>query len=214
MIRGFYDLSTQETGGYWEHPNTDFLAIDPGVRSGQIRQLTAGEVSKRSKDLPVLQTLRLKVVSLAGLHLYAPTGERIRVRQRPVDRRTGKPMRAPDQTFYAEPLFGEDLVSPGEDGTLFGYDPDTQPYEISVLVDLDLGTKTLRAAALAAIDWGQDDRGKEIYYDEEIPATPMEGFGGAVDGTPAPSAGGWGGGSGTGFEDFLRDEEAGGPELA
>jgi hypothetical protein len=83
-----------------------------------------------------------------------------------------------------------------------------------VLVDLDLATKTLRTAVLAAIDWGQDDKGKEIYYEEEIPATPMEGFGGAVGGTPAPSAGGWGGGSGTGFEDLLQDDEEGGAELA
>jgi hypothetical protein len=212
-IRGCYDLSTQETGGYWEYPNTDFLIIDPSVRSGHIRQLTAGEVSKRSEAQPALRTLRLKVVSFAGLHLYPPTGERIRVRRRPFDR-TGKPMRAPNPAFCTEPLFGEDLDSPGEDGTLFGYDPDAQPYEISVLVDLDLATKTLRTAVLAAIDWGQDDKGKEIYYEEEIPATPMEGFGGAVGGTPAPSAGGWGGGSGTGFEDLLQDDEEGGAELA
>jgi hypothetical protein len=214
-IRGFYDLSTQEVGGYWEDPNTDFLIIDPSVRSGHIRQMTAGRVAKRGTEDPVLHTLLLKVVSFAGLHLHAPTGERIRVRKRPIDQKTGKPMRAPSAEFTAEPLFGDDLASLGENGTLFGYDPDAQPYEISMLVDLDLATKTLKGAVLAAIDWGQDDRGREIYYEEEIPATPMEGFDGAVGVAPPPSAGGWGGGSETGFEDLLQDEgEETGPDPA
>ena len=214
-IRGHYDLSTQEVGGYWEDPNTDFLIIDPSVRSGHIRQITAGRVAKGCTENPVLHTLLLKVVSFAGLHLHAPTGERIRVRKRPIDPKTSKPMRAPSAKYVSEPLFGEDLVSSGEGATLFGYDPDAQPYEISMLVDLDLATKTLKGAVLAAIDWGQDDRGREIYYEEEIPATPMEGFGGGAGTTPQPSVGGWGGGSGTGFEDLLRDEgEATGPDPA
>lgn len=43
-------------------------------------------------------------------------------------------------------------------------------------MDINLGTKTLQKASVAAIDWGEDDKGREIYYEEEIPAPPMEGF--------------------------------------
>src|SRR5258708_2265459 len=61
-------------------------------------------------------------------------------------------------------------------GTLRGYDPPDNPYEVSVLLDIDLGTKTLYMASLAAIDWGKDDRGREIYYEEEIPPPAVAGF--------------------------------------
>jgi hypothetical protein len=183
--------------------------IDPSVRAGHVRQLTAGQVYKQSAKTPVLRTLRLKVVSFAGLHLYTEQGCKIRIRNRPVDRKTGRRIRALGAEYQPEPLFGEDLVSASETETLFGYNSSAQPYEISVLMSVDLGTKTLIAAALAAIDWGPDDKGRQIYYEEEIPATPMAGFdAGGADPTPPPS-GGWGGGPGTGFEDLLRNEEEG-----
>lgn len=208
-IRTYLDLSVQESGGYWEEPNVDFVSIDPSVRAGHVRQLTAGQVSRQSAKAPALRTLRLKVLSFAGLHLYTGQGRKIRVRNRPFDRRTGRPIRALDAEYRPEPMFGEDLVSIGKNATLFGYDPSALPYEISVLMSVDLATKTLIAAALAAIDWGPDDKGREIYYEEEIPATPMAGFGdGGADDTPTPP-GGWGGEPGSGFEDLLRDEEEG-----
>lgn len=86
---------------------------------------------------------------------------------------------------YEQPPLIEDDPSL-EDG-LFG-----PTYEISILMDIDLGTKTLRKASLAAMDWGEDDKGREIYYEEEIPAPPMAGLGGSgPDGTmPGPGSGG------------------------
>jgi hypothetical protein len=69
---------------------------------------------------------------------------------------------------------------------LWGHDPFVAPYELSVLLDIDLGTKTLYMASLAAIDWGEDDKGREIYYEEEIPPPAMTGFDGSgPDGGPA-----------------------------
>ena len=59
---------------------------------------------------------------------------------------------------------------------LWGYDPFAKPYELSVLLDIDLGTKTLYMASLVAIDWGSDDKGREIYYEEEIQPLAMTGF--------------------------------------
>lgn len=206
-IRGCLDLSTQETGGYWEDPNPDFVSIDPCVRTGHIRQLAVGQLLRRAAAKAVLCTLRLKVKSFAALHLFTPEGQRIRTRTRPVVRKTGKPMRAADES---EPLISdEDLQGlPGVDETLFGYDPLARPYEISILMDIDLGAKTLTAASLAAIDWGKDDKGRKIYYEEEIPAMPMQ-LGGPTSGSNPPSTpDGWNS-PGTGFEDFLRDEGEG-----
>jgi hypothetical protein len=107
-----------------------------------------------------------------------------------------------------EPLFGDDDFGGVPEGatTLFGYDPTAQPYEISILADIDLGSKTLRGMSLAAINWGPDDKGRTIYYEEAIPAIPMGRLGGPDDGKTQPSMpGGWNG-PGSGFEDFLRDE--------
>jgi hypothetical protein len=55
-------------------------------------------------------------------------------------------------------------------------DPPVESYEISVLLDFDLGTKTLYMASLAAIDWGEDNKGRQIYYEEEIPPPAVTGF--------------------------------------
>lgn len=201
--RAYLDESVQETGGYWEEPNPDFLNIDPSVRAGHVRQFAAGLAARQKVGKP---TLRLKIKSLAAYHLYTPDGQRIRTRNRPVDKKTRKPMRA--ITSDSEPLFGYDAcmrtngASEGS-GPLFGYDPSAQPYELSVLLDVDLGTKTLLAASLAAIDWGRDDKGRVIYYEEEIPAVPMA-LNHPDNGT-SPPPGAWGT-SGSGFEDLLRDE--------
>jgi hypothetical protein len=74
---------------------------------------------------------------------------------------------------------------------LWGYDPSAQPYEISVLLDIDLRTKTLAMASLAAMDWGEDDKGREIYFELEIPAPPMTGFGDTgADESPVPPGSG------------------------
>ena len=209
-IRACLDLSAQETGGYWEDPNPNFVSIDPSVRTGHIRQLTAGQLLRRAATKAVLRTLRLKVKSFAALHLFTPEGQRIRTRTRPVVRKTGKPMRALAVGSETESLFGdEDLqVTPGVSGTLHGYDPSAQPYEISILMDIDLGSKSLTAASLAAIDWGKDDKGREIYYEEQIPPMPMQLGGPAGGGNPPSAPNGWNG-PGNGFEDFLRDESEG-----
>jgi hypothetical protein len=209
-IRAHLDLAVQETGGYWEDPNPDFVSIDPSVRTGHIRQLAAGQVAQRGTGKLALCTLRLKVASFAALHLFTPEGQRIRTRKRPTIRITGKPMRPTDVSSEPEPLFGDDTEGRGvldDAETLFGYDPSAQPYEISILMDIDLGTKTLTAASVAAIDWGKDDKGRKIYYEEEIPAIPMEELNGPAGGSNPPSApGGWDASGGNGFEDLLRDE--------
>ena len=104
---------------------------------------------------------------------------------------------------YEQPSLSEG--DPFLEGTLFG-----PAYEISVLIDIDLGTKALRKASLAALDWGEDDKGREIYYEEEIPPSPMTSFGGSGLGGIMP-----GPGSGTptddDFSDFLDEgrEETG-----
>jgi hypothetical protein len=207
-IRAVLDLGTQETGGYWEFPNTDFASIDPCVRAGHIRQLAAGRVCVQGWSAPVLHTLRPKRGSFAALHLYTPQGQRVRVRKRPPDRRTGLPMRA-----SSEPdLFSDTSDSGGapEDAdTLFGYGASAQPYEISILMDIDLGTKTLKAAWLAAIYWGKDDKGQKIYYEEEIPAASLGMLGGPGGGSPSGTPGEWNPPSGSGFEDLLREEGEG-----
>jgi hypothetical protein len=205
-VRACLDLSAQETGGYWETPNPDFVSIDSCVRTGHIRQLAAGKLVRK-----LLPTLRLKVKTFAALHLLTPDGKRIRTRTRPVVRRTGKPMRALPAGFEQEPLFGdEDLqAAQGAAGVLFGYDPPAQqPYEISILMDIGLGTKSLAGAWLAAIDWGKDDKGRTIYYEEQIPALPMQLSGSTGGGNPPDASDGWGR-PGNGFEDFLQDEGEG-----
>jgi hypothetical protein len=207
-IRVQLDVAVQEVGGYWEDPNPDFASIDPSVRAGHVRQLAAGQVVRQRLSAPVLHTLRLKIASFAGLHLFTPEGERIRTRKRPVERRTGQPMHVTQAGSEPEPLFGEEDfegVVPEDAKTLFGYDPSARPYEVSILMDIDLGTKTLTAASLAAIDWGNDDKGRKIYYEEEIPALPMQLKGPAGDSNPAGTPGSWGV-PGSGFEDLLNDE--------
>ena len=173
-FRGYLDLAVPEAGAYWEEPGSpNFVSIDPCVRTGHVRQWAAGQAARGKNGLP---TLRLRVVSFAGLHLYTPDGQRIRTRTRPTSKKTGLPMRATrgvsDPLFECEPASSRQ-ESPGGSEPLFGHDAAAVPYELSVLMDMDLGTKTLRAAWLAAIDWGTDDKGKIIYYEEEIPAPPM-----------------------------------------
>lgn len=159
--RGCLDQAVQEVGGYWEAPDhPDFAAIDPCVRTGHVRTLTAVVVARWPAQKA---TLRLKVTPFCGLHLYTPEGQRIKTRSRPRTRKTGQPMRAPK---------GEWIIGP----PLWGHDPTAQPYEVSVLLDIDLGTKTLYKASLAAIDWGDDNKGREIYYEEEIPPPAAMGF--------------------------------------
>lgn len=178
--RGFLDLGVQDAGGYWEVPNVDFVSIDPCVRSGHVRQFAAGLVGKLADcESP----LRVRMRAFAGVHLYTPGGDRIRTRSWPRSRKTGLLMQA--STYEQPPLLEDD---PSFEDGLFG----RPPYEVSVLMDIDLGTKTLRKASVAAIDWGEDDKGQEIYYEEEIPAPPMEavddsGLGGPI---PRPYSGG------------------------
>lgn len=164
--RGVLDLSVQDAGGYWEIPNVDFVAMDACVRTAHVRQFAAGLAGKL---VGCQSPLRLRVTSFAGLHLYTPAGERIRTRSWPRSRKTGLLMQP--SAYEQAPLLEDD---PSLDDSLFG-----PSYEISVLMDIDLGTKTLRKASLAAIDWGEDDKGREIYYEEEIPASPMASFGGS-----------------------------------
>jgi hypothetical protein len=203
-FRGCLELAVPEAGAYWEEPdNPDFVSIDPCVRTGHVRQWAAGQTARRKTGKP---TLRLRVVSFAGLHLYTPDGQRIRTRTRPTSKKTGLPLRA--TSGMSEPLFEYGPAEPphrasGGREPLFGHDPVAQPYELSVLMDMDLGTKTLGGAWLAAIDWGSDDKGKAIYYEEEIPPLPMmlNGHGG---GTALPP--GSEGPAEDGFGDFLADE--------
>ena len=186
-FRGRLDRAVQEAGGYWEDPNLDLLSVDPCLRAGHVRQLAATMSGRWPKEGAAL---RLKVVSFAGIHLYTGEGQRIRTRSRPRNTKTGLPMR-PTKSWSETPLFG--------------YDPDAQPYEISVLMDIDLGTKTLAAAWLTAIDWGADDKGREIHYEEEIPAPPLDGYGyGDTNADDAPKEPGSGG---LGFGDLLDEEE-------
>lgn len=192
-FRGALDLSVQETGGYWEIPNVDFVSMDPSVRTGHVRQFTAGLLGKlNSCESP----LRVRVASFAALHLYTPDGQRIRTRSWPRSRKTGLLIQA---STHEQPFLVED--DPSLDDALFG-----SPYEISILMVIDLGTKTLQKASLAAIDWGDDDKGREIYYEAEIPALPMEGFDDSgEDGTIiGPDSGG---SPADDFGDFLDEEE-------
>jgi hypothetical protein len=209
-IRSHLDTAVQDADGYWEVPNPDFASIDGGVRAAHIRQLAAGLVDPRT-----LLTLRLRIGRFSAFHLLTPDGWTMRTRKRPTGRKTGKPMRPAGPGSQMEPLFevGGDSAEAGETGeTLFGYDPSTRPYEISILMDIDLATGTLKAAYLAAIDWGEDDNGREIYYEAEIPAQPMQGRQSGPDGTGSPSStpSGWKGPQGSsGFEEFLHDEGEG-----
>jgi hypothetical protein len=203
--RGYLDVAVQEAGGYWEEPNTDFVSIDPCVRTGHVRQWAAGLAVKRKAGK---SALRLRVVSFAGYHLYTPDGQRIRARTRPTVKKTGLPMRAArgltEALFEFDPPARPGEVTDGSRTFLFGHEPAAQPYEVSVLMDIDLGTKALKSAWLAAIDWGPDDKGKVIYYEEEIPAPPMQlssPGGSAPSVPPGPQ-----GPDGDGFSDFLGDE--------
>jgi hypothetical protein len=157
--RGCLDQSVQEVGGYWEAPDhPDFAAIDSCVRTGHVRALAAAVVAHWPAQKA---SLRLKVTSFCGLHLYTPEGQRIRTRTRPRRLKTAEPMRAQTEVWICEPLWGEPL---------------SQPYEVSVLLNIDLGRKTLHSASLAAIDWGEDNKGRQIYYEEEIPPPAVMGF--------------------------------------
>ena len=199
--RGCLDQAVQEAGGYWEAPDhPDFVAVDPCIRTGHIRALAGAVVSR----WPARQaSLRLKITSFCGLHLYTPAGQRIRTRTRPRNTKTGLPMRAPKEEWVSGP-------------PLWGYDPIAQPYEVSVLLDIALGTKTLYMASLAAIDWGEDDKGREIYYEEEIPPPVAAGF---DDSGPDGSQGGPGSGLNSPLDDDFNDllgdgEEVAGPDPA
>jgi hypothetical protein len=75
-------------------------------------------------------------------------------------------------TYEQPPLLEDD---PSFEEGLFG----RPPYEVSVLMDIDLGTKTLQKASVAAIDWGEDDKGREVVDDS--------GLGGPI---PRPDSGG------------------------
>lgn len=70
-FRGLLDLGVQDAGGYWEPPNVDFVAMDPCVRSGHVRQFTAGQAGQLAG---CQSPLRLRVTSFAGLHLYTSWG--------------------------------------------------------------------------------------------------------------------------------------------
>jgi hypothetical protein len=208
IVRGCLDMAVQETGGYWEHPNPEFLSIDASVRAGHIKQLAAGFITRRKvakavAATPPLPTLRLRIRGFAGLHLYTPDGQRIRTRLRPVTGKNRSPMHASqgdsDALFEYDEVRRASVPKP-----LFGHDAGAKPYEVSILMDIDLGTKTLKAAWLAAIDWGPHDRGRVIYYEEEIPAPPMAGTSGPDGGTPVPP--GAGGPPEDGFGDFLGQE--------
>jgi hypothetical protein len=158
--RGCLDHCVQEAGGYWEAPShPDFVSIDPCTRTAHVRALAGAVVSQWPQGGA---SLRLKVTPFSGLHLYTPDGQRIRTRSRPRDLKTGLSMRMAKDWTLAAPLWG--------------HDPFAQPYELSVLLDIDLGTKTLYMASLVAIDWGTDDKGREIYYEEEIPPPAVAGF--------------------------------------
>lgn len=159
-FRGCLDRSVEEVGGYWEAPDhPDFAIIDACVRTGHVRALAGADASRWPAEKG---SLRLKIVSFCGLHLYTPDGQRIRTRSRPRNMKTDQPMRAPKEEWVSSPLWG--------------HDPATRPFEVSVLLDIDLGTKTLYMASLAAINWGEDDKGREIYYEEEIRPSAMTGF--------------------------------------
>ena len=182
-FRGCLDQFVQEVGGYWEAPeHPDFAIIDPCLRTAHVRGL-AGAAAIRWPAQKA--SLRLKITSFCGLHLFTPDGQRIRTRSRPRSLKTGLPIRAPKECVSGPPLWG--------------YDPFAQPYEISVLLDIDLGTKTLYMASLAAIDWGDNDRGREIYYEEEIPPPAVTGIedSGADEGPDGP---------GPGFDSPLDDD--------
>lgn len=193
--RGVLDLGVQDAGGYWEIPNVDFVAMDACVRTGHVRQFAAGQVGQLAG---CQSPLRIRVTSFAGLHLFPPSGERIRTRSWPRSRRTGLLMQP--SAYEQAPLLEED---PSLDDSLFG-----PLYEISVLLDIDLGTKSLRKASLAAIDWGEDDKGREMYYEEEIPAPPMASSGGSGLGGLTPRPGSGGPPVDDDFSDFLDEEGA------
>lgn len=204
-LRSALELAVQEAGAHWEHPNLELSLIDACVRSGHVRQLAAGHLLRgRMGEV----TLGVKLVPFAGIHLYTPGGQRIRTRSRPVTGRDRRPMR-PD-VFHADPLFDLEIGDQTGEETeqsevLFGHAPSAEPYELDVLLDLDVITKTLTMASLAAIDWGPDDKGKMIYYEEEIPASTIAlPSGPNGDGTPVPP--GAEGPADDGFGDFLADE--------
>lgn len=185
-IRGQLDLATQEVGAIWEAPNPDFISIDPCVRAGDIRQLAAGrEAQRKSND----NKLRLKRVAFAGMHFFTPEGQRIRTRSRP-STKAGAPIR--QISYRSLALWDDDLPE--------------RPYELSVLMEIDLGTKTLKGAWLAAVDWGKDDKGRQIYYEEEISAPPMEGLNDGPNGAPTPPTPD-GSPPSDGFSDLLGDGE-------
>lgn len=194
-FRGCLDQAVQETGGYWEAPNhPDFAVIDSCVRTGHVRALAGADAIRWPAQKA---SLRLKITPFCGLHLYTSDGQKIRTRSRPRNAKTGLPMRAP-KDGYARPLWG--------------HDPSAQPYEISVLLDIDLGTKTLYRASLAAIDWGVDDKGREIYYEEEI-LPPATGFNESeTEGPDAPESGF--GSPLDDFTDLLGNGEEVGPDPA
>lgn len=160
--RGCLDQSVQEVGGYWEAPaHPDFVSIDPCIRTGHVRALAGAVASRWPRQRA---SLLLKITPFCGLHVYTPDGQRIRTRTRPRNLQTGLPMRASKEKWVQGP-------------PLWGHDPAAQSYELSVLLDIDLGTKTLFMASLAAIDWGAHDKGREIYYEEEIPPPAVTGLG-------------------------------------
>ncbi len=171
-IRGHLDVAVQEAGGYWEKPNLEFILLDPCTRNGHVRAVAGAQamIDRTSLSIPEDEDyLDLRIVSFSGLHFYNKYGRRIRTRSRPRDARTNRPLRV-SKSGYTPPLW--------DDGT-------SESYEISILFDVDLQTKTLRDAYLAAIDWGTDDKGREIYYETEIPP-PSTGTGGLGLGGPQP----------------------------
>ncbi|NEA22188.1 hypothetical protein [Actinomadura bangladeshensis] len=190
--RGCLDLAIQEVGASWEPTIPDFDEVDGCVRAGDVRQRTATFIEKRWKAAG--SPLKLRTVGFVGLHLYTPEGRRIRTRKFPRSARTG--LKLP--------------ITPWPD-VLFGEDPSADPFEVSILWEIDFKTKSLKDAHLAAIDWKENSSGTEIlYYAEEIPPAASGGLGGPAT-TPSngpttpfrPSA--------DDFDDFLNeaDEEAG-----
>ena len=166
-FRGCLDVAVQEAGGYWEDPQPDFRIMDACTRMGHVRAFAGGLTAKLPQCKPRLD---LKVVSFSGLHLYTQDGQRIRTRTHPKNAKTGLPMR---------------VVQRGARLTLFGPEAAPEPYEISVLLSVDLRTKTLACASLAAVDWGEDDKGRAIYHEVEIPPPPVFGVGSSSgDGSP------------------------------
>lgn len=149
--RGYLDVAVQEVGAIWEPRFPELGDVDACVTAGDVRQRAYASLLEEWKESNA--PFRVKLVAFAGLHLYTPEGRRITTRKYPQDARTNAKI----------PVTEPPLV-------LFGEDPRADPFDISVLWDLDFNAKTLRSAHLAAIDWKdlEGDKGPPILYHAEL----------------------------------------------